>query len=280
MAGMDKLVNVTNLCFPNNVLTDECIDVLTKSITNKKIQELNLSNNKVGLEGGHKWQMNSKVSNEGGKNLAVFIAGGKSCLKVFSNTWRRFQLFSGHQPVFESDGRRGVGASPESDLAWQEHPGLQPLLQQVKDWEGEIQGKSLEIRLGLASCEALRDLLTLRWTDQSLFHKYFGTVFSTSLICLLSRFASLKWFWKPIQTYIFNNRPDYQLSSLSLSSLSSSLLSSSLWSSSVTMIVLIYFSFFNSVDDTNDFYWLRKESKHQVTEFVRQGWGRGVPPVQ
>ena len=176
MAGMDKLVNVTNLCFPNNVLTDECIDVLTKSITNKKIQELNLSNNKVGLEGGHKWQMNSKVSNEGGKNLAVFIAGGKSCLKVFSNTWRRFQLFSGHQPVFESDGRRGVGASPESDLAWQEHPGLQPLLQQVKDQEGEIQGKSLEIRLGLASCEALRDLLTLRWTDQSLFHKYFGTV--------------------------------------------------------------------------------------------------------
>ena len=54
MAGMDKLVNVTNLCFPNNVLTDECIDVLTKSITNKKIQELNLSNNKVGSEGGHK----------------------------------------------------------------------------------------------------------------------------------------------------------------------------------------------------------------------------------
>ena len=54
MAGMDKLVNVTNLCFPNNVLTDECIDVLTKSITNKKIQELNLSNNKVGLEGGRK----------------------------------------------------------------------------------------------------------------------------------------------------------------------------------------------------------------------------------
>ena len=45
---MDKLSNLSLLHFPNNILTDECIDVLTKSITNKKIQELNLSNNKVG----------------------------------------------------------------------------------------------------------------------------------------------------------------------------------------------------------------------------------------
>ena len=45
---MDKLTNLSLLHFPNNILTDECIDVLTKSIANKKIQELNLSNNKVG----------------------------------------------------------------------------------------------------------------------------------------------------------------------------------------------------------------------------------------
>ena len=44
---MDKLVNLSLLHFPNNLLTDECIDVLTKSVANKKIEELNLSNNKV-----------------------------------------------------------------------------------------------------------------------------------------------------------------------------------------------------------------------------------------
>ena len=48
LTGMDKLTNLTLLHFPNNILTDECIDVLTKSIANKKIEELNLSNNKVG----------------------------------------------------------------------------------------------------------------------------------------------------------------------------------------------------------------------------------------
>ena len=80
--GMDKLVNLNVLNFPNNILTDECIDVLTKSIANKKIQELNLSNNKVGRVVA-KMRTNEKVGNEGGKNLAVFIASGKSCLKVF-----------------------------------------------------------------------------------------------------------------------------------------------------------------------------------------------------
>ena len=80
--GMDKLVNLNVLNFPNNILTDECIDVLTKSIANKKIQELNLSNNKVGRVVA-KMKTNEKVGNEGGKNLAVFIASGKSCLKVF-----------------------------------------------------------------------------------------------------------------------------------------------------------------------------------------------------
>ena len=54
MLGMDKLVNLSRLDFPNNLLTDECIDVLTKSIANKKIQELNLSNNKVGSESPRK----------------------------------------------------------------------------------------------------------------------------------------------------------------------------------------------------------------------------------
>ena len=67
MGGMDKLANVAVLDFPNNVLTDECIDVLTKSMMNKKIRELNLSNN--------------KIANEGAKNLAVFVASGKSSLE-------------------------------------------------------------------------------------------------------------------------------------------------------------------------------------------------------
>ena len=47
MEGITKLTNMTTLDFPNNLLTDECIDVLTKSIANKKIRNLNLSNNKV-----------------------------------------------------------------------------------------------------------------------------------------------------------------------------------------------------------------------------------------
>ena len=66
MGGIDKLQNITHLDFPNNTLTDECIDVFTKAMANKKIQILNLSNN--------------KISNEGIKNLAIFIANGKSCL--------------------------------------------------------------------------------------------------------------------------------------------------------------------------------------------------------
>ena len=38
------------------------------------------------------------------------------------------------------------------------------------------------------------------------------------------------------------------------------------------------FSYFNNVDDENDYYWLRKEPKHKVTKFVYQGWvGRGHP---
>ena len=48
------------LDFPNNALTDECIDVLTKAMLNKKIKILNLSNNKIG--------------NEGAKNLAIFVS--------------------------------------------------------------------------------------------------------------------------------------------------------------------------------------------------------------
>ena len=55
------------LDFPNNALTDECIDVLTKAMLNKKIKILNLSNNKIG--------------NEGAKNLAIFIANKKSSLE-------------------------------------------------------------------------------------------------------------------------------------------------------------------------------------------------------
>ena len=67
MEGMNKLTSVTTLDFPNNILTDECIDVLTKAMVNKStITNLNLSNN--------------KVANEGIKNLAIFIANGKSSL--------------------------------------------------------------------------------------------------------------------------------------------------------------------------------------------------------
>ena len=66
MGGMDKLNNISVLDFPNNTLTDECIDVFTKAMANKKITLLNLSNN--------------KISNEGVKNLAIFIANGKSYL--------------------------------------------------------------------------------------------------------------------------------------------------------------------------------------------------------
>ena len=67
MGGIDKLTRVTHLDFPNNALTDECIDVLTKAMMNKKIRILNLSNNKIG--------------NEGAKNLAIFIANKKSSLE-------------------------------------------------------------------------------------------------------------------------------------------------------------------------------------------------------
>ena len=67
MSGIDKLTNLSVLDFPNNALTDECVDVLTKAMTNKKIKELNLCNN--------------KISNEGSKNLAIFIANGKSFIE-------------------------------------------------------------------------------------------------------------------------------------------------------------------------------------------------------
>ena len=67
VGGIDKLTNISHLDFPNNALTDECIDVLTKAMTNKKISILNLSNNKIG--------------NEGAKNLAIFIANKKSSLE-------------------------------------------------------------------------------------------------------------------------------------------------------------------------------------------------------
>merc|ERR1719481_2497603 len=66
MGGIDKLTTISTLDFPNNILTDECIDVLTKAMVNKKIKTLNLSNN--------------KIANEGAKNLAIFIANGKSSL--------------------------------------------------------------------------------------------------------------------------------------------------------------------------------------------------------
>ena len=46
MGGMEKLVNVTVLDFPNNILTDECVDVLTKAMANKSIKTLNLCNNR------------------------------------------------------------------------------------------------------------------------------------------------------------------------------------------------------------------------------------------
>ena len=67
MGRIDKLANISTLDFPNNTLTDECIDVLTKVMVNKKIKNLNLNNN--------------KVANEGVKNLAIFIANGKSSLE-------------------------------------------------------------------------------------------------------------------------------------------------------------------------------------------------------
>ena len=70
MGGIDKLQTITHLDFPNNVLTDECIDVFTKAMANKKIQILNLSNN--------------KIANEGIKNLAIFIANGKSHLHTLN----------------------------------------------------------------------------------------------------------------------------------------------------------------------------------------------------
>ena len=70
MGGIDKLQNINHLDFPNNVLTDECIDVFTKAMVNKKIQILNLSNN--------------KIANEGIKNLAIFIANGKSHLHTLN----------------------------------------------------------------------------------------------------------------------------------------------------------------------------------------------------
>ena len=70
MGGIDKLQSITHLDFPNNVLTDECIDVFTKAMANKKIQILNLSNN--------------KIANEGIKNLAIFIANGKSHLHTLN----------------------------------------------------------------------------------------------------------------------------------------------------------------------------------------------------
>ena len=66
VGGLDKLSDISILDFPNNALTDECIDVLTKAMQNKKISVLNLSNN--------------KICNEGAKNLAIFIANGKSCI--------------------------------------------------------------------------------------------------------------------------------------------------------------------------------------------------------
>ena len=67
VGGLDKIADISVLDFPNNALTDECIDVLTKATGNKKISFLNLSNN--------------KISNEGAKNLAIFIANGKSCIE-------------------------------------------------------------------------------------------------------------------------------------------------------------------------------------------------------
>ena len=70
MGGMDKLGNITTLHFPNNILTDECIDVFTRAVGNKKIKNLNLSNN--------------KIANEGIKNLAIFIANGKSSLEILN----------------------------------------------------------------------------------------------------------------------------------------------------------------------------------------------------
>jgi Ran GTPase-activating protein (RanGAP) involved in mRNA processing and transport len=118
LGGMDKLGNVVVLDFPNNVLTDECIDVLTKSMANKKIQDLNLSNN--------------KISNEGAKNLAVFIAGGKSCLKDINLSLN----------LIEDDG-------------------AVPLLKAVS-LNRAVVGLGLSSnRLGAATCRAVRDLLTL-----------------------------------------------------------------------------------------------------------------------
>ena len=70
MGGIDKLTTISTLDFPNNALTDECIDVFTKAMVNKKIKTLNLSNN--------------KIANEGAKNLAIFIANGKSSLEAIN----------------------------------------------------------------------------------------------------------------------------------------------------------------------------------------------------
>ena len=118
MGGMEKLVNVTVLDFPNNILTDECVDVLTKAMANKSIKTLNLCNN--------------KVSNEGAKNLAVFIAGGKSCLEDINLS-----------------------------LNLVEDDGSVPLLKAIS-LDKRVSGVSLSSnRLGPATCQAVKDLLTL-----------------------------------------------------------------------------------------------------------------------
>ena len=117
VGGLDKLTVISILDFPNNALTDECIDVLTKAMTNKKISFLNLSNN--------------KISNEGAKNLAIFIANGKSCI---------------------------------TDL----HDGAVTLLKAISPDKLITRLNMFSNRLTVDSCEAVRDLLKLNRVIQKI----------------------------------------------------------------------------------------------------------------
>ena len=166
--------------------------------------------------------MNSKVSNEGGKNLAVFIAGGKSCLKVFLKHLEKISaLFRTSTCLWIWWTTRG------RCLSWKRSRLTRTSRASASPPTGErsrrrnprkISGNQVGIGLlwGVAGSPNPQ-VNRPKFVPQIYWH---GTMLSTGLICLLSRFASLKWFWKPIQTYIYNNRRDYQLSSLSLSSLS------------------------------------------------------------
>ena len=113
MEGTDKLNNLSELHFPNNVLSDESVDMIVKAMSTKKITILNLANNKashvnhsflsfwkclgMNYQVSYYWFLLKvinhqilQVTSEGAKTLAIFMSDEKSHLQTINfslNYW-------------------------------------------------------------------------------------------------------------------------------------------------------------------------------------------------